>query len=52
MQKVTSEWTEKLAYATEFRYPGESASQETAEEAIEFCRMIRSEIRNLLHLYQ
>ena len=38
------------AYATEFRYPGESALKETAKEAVEFCKIMRLEIRNMLFL--
>jgi HEPN domain-containing protein len=38
------------AYATEFRYPGESASKETAKEAISFCKSLRVQARNLLDL--
>ena len=38
------------AYATEFRYPGESATKETAKEAIGFCKSLRAQARNLLKL--
>ncbi len=38
------------AYATEFRYPGESALKETAKEAVDFCKVIRLEIRAILSL--
>jgi len=50
LSTLRSEMSILTAYATEFRYPGESASKETAREALEFCKAIRSEIRNLLSL--
>jgi len=50
LSTLRSDMSILTAYATEFRYPGESASKETAREALAFCKAIRSEIRNLLSL--
>lgn len=50
LSTLRSEMSILTAYATEFRYPGESASKETAREALAYCKAIRSEIRNLLSL--
>ncbi|MEI8139904.1 MAG: HEPN domain-containing protein [bacterium] len=38
------------AYAVEFRYPGECASQEVAKEAITLSGAVRDELRHLLSL--
>jgi len=33
------------AYAVEFRYPGESSTQERAKKAVALCRMVRHQAR-------
>lgn len=37
-------------YAINFRYPGQTADEKEAKEAIEFCRGVREEVRRSLGL--
>jgi hypothetical protein len=39
-----------IAFAVEFRYPGESADKATAREAWELCREVRRRVRLSLGL--
>jgi len=50
MGNPVSEWLEKAEYAVEFRYPGESATIESAIEAVAIMKRSRVEIRKVLML--
>jgi len=47
---MTADLNTLSAFAVEYRYPGESADQDEAQEAFEKCQSIRQVIRQSLHL--
>ena len=50
LESLRSAMATLTAYAVEYRYPGECASQEVAMEAITLCGAIRDELRHMLSL--
>ena len=50
LESLRSGMATLTAYAVEFRYPGECASQEVAKDAITLCGAVRDELRHLLSL--
>ena len=49
MKTLTREWVKK-AVSVEFRYPGESADQQMAKEALAATRILRKAVRQSLGL--
>lgn len=50
LEALETELSVLSAAAVEFRYPGEQATKKLAKEAIDTCRVVRTEIRGLLRL--